>query len=333
MAYNAIHANFGMVEKGKHIAASTVEAAIITYLKSADHLQLGESSRGDERRILDKFRNLFGTLHVADLDLSWWSKLRDKYSKNEDPIGWNQLRAKMRRVFQRFRIDHSGIMPTNPLFEIKPLRVPDSDANRAWPLPVFEAVLRAATPEFRALLVLYVMTAQRGSDVTKMSPQQYDTESRTITLRQKKTGKDLVLRVPDALASTLADMQGRHAVHLLLTPRGKPWNIKNAQETLRTLLSNLGLDRYTLDGLRATGPTELRLAGETKEDLQILLRHFSITTTEGYLKGAADFPAIARMQEALAVILTPTLESALVGATQTRAAEAVGCGGRKKTPL
>lgn len=200
--------------------------------------------------------------------------------------------------------------------------------GRAWPLPVFEAVLRAATPEFRALLVLHVMTAQRGSDVTKMSPQQYDTERRTIALRQKKTGKDLVLRVPDALAATLADMQGRHETRLLPTPRGKPWVTKNAQETLRTLLSNLGLDRYTLHGLRATGPTELRLAGETKEDLQTLLAHSSITTTEGYLKGAADFPAIARMQEALAVILTPTLESALVGANQTKAAEATGRGGR-----
>jgi hypothetical protein len=95
----------------------------------------------------------------------------------------------------------------------------------------------------RNILAANIMTGQRGSDVTKLSPQQCDTGCRTITLRQKKTGQDLVLRVPDALASTLAHMQGRHAAHLLLTPRGKPWNIKNAQETLRTLLSNLGLDR------------------------------------------------------------------------------------------
>jgi hypothetical protein len=36
------------------------------------------------------------------------------------------------------------------------------------------------------------------------------------------------------------------------------------------------------------------------------------------------------MQEALAVILAPTLESALVGANQTKAAEAAGRGGRTK---
>lgn len=98
---------------------------------------------------------------------------------------------------------------------------------------------------------------------------------------------------------------------------------------LRTLLRNLGLDRYTPHGLRATGPTELRLAGQTKEDLRRLLVHSSITTREVCLEGAADLPAIARLQDALAVISAPTLESAPIGPNRTKAAEATGRRGRQ----
>jgi hypothetical protein len=44
---------------------------------------------------------------------------------------------------------------------------------RPWPPHVPGVVIRAATPEFRALLVGCVMTAQRGGDVTRFTPGQY----------------------------------------------------------------------------------------------------------------------------------------------------------------
>jgi hypothetical protein len=49
-----------------------------------------------------------------------------------------------------------------------------------WPDEVLVAVLRAATPEFRALVVTLLLTSQRLSDVVAFRPSQYDPETRTL---------------------------------------------------------------------------------------------------------------------------------------------------------
>jgi len=121
--------------------------------------------------------------------------------------------------------------------------------------------MHAAMPAFRALLVGYLLTAQRGGDVTRFDPNQYDEAARTLRLTQEKSASLNVLHVPAALVRTFDRMRGRHPTRLFLTPRGRPWTMGNAQETLQRLLRHLGLERYTLHGLRATGPMALKILG------------------------------------------------------------------------
>ena len=130
-----------------------------------------------------------------------------------------------------------------------------------------------------ARLETYVITGPRGSGVIGINGaaarlvhpgdlviligygQMYDAEARTLTIRQGKTSVPRVLHVSASLAEALAAMEGRHAERLLTTPRGRPWTLANAQETLARMLRQLELPRYTLHGLRATGPTALKVLG------------------------------------------------------------------------
>ncbi|MDB5317761.1 MAG: integrase family protein [Rhodospirillales bacterium] len=132
-------------------------------------------------------------------------------------------------------------------------RAPARVSHRPWPPAALREVLQAATPEFRALIVAYLLTAQRGGDVTHFSPGQYDSAARTLTLRQRKSDTPQLLHVPEQLARIIESMRGRSAERLLVTPRGKAWTTSNAQETLAALLRSIGLPRLTLHGLRQRG--------------------------------------------------------------------------------
>jgi integrase len=283
--YHRIHASYGRL-KGETPPGSpgTVDAAITLYLRSADYQGLRPRSRADYRRTLDAFRGAFGPLHLADLGVAWWDALRDKHASA--PVAWNNLRSRMKDVVALYRRRHPELVPSNPLLEVTRLPIAQSDQNRAWPAEVLRQVMERATPAFRALLTAYLLTAQRGGDVTAWRWDQYDQAQRTITMRQRKTGKPLPMPVSDALAAVIETQRGRHPERIFASPRGRAWTLGNAQETLARLLGDLGVARYTLHGLRATGPTALKGRGMENRRIRELTGHDSDRNLEIYLRGA-----------------------------------------------
>ena len=83
-------------------------------------------------------------------------------------------------------------------------------------------------------------------------------------------------------------MKGRHKTRLFVTPRGRAWTTGNAQETLQRLLKHLGLQRYTLHGLRATGPVALKLLGFENRAIMAVTGHKSSAAPENYLRGGVN---------------------------------------------
>jgi hypothetical protein len=305
---------------GRH----TVDDVIAAYLDSADYRQLAPKTRADYRRVLDGFRGHFGDLPAAALTEPWIEQLRAKYApdpRRGEPghaIEWNALRARMISAMRHYRRVHPEAGLANPWEGSRRLKPPTSTAHRPWPPEVLRAVLRAATPEFRVLLVGYLLTAQRGGDVTRFAPSQYDAESRTLTLSQGKTEVALRIHVPGPLAAAIEAMRGRSATRLFVTPRGKAWTTGNAQETLARLLEQLGLPRHTLHGLRATGPVALKMLGFENRAIRSLTGHTSDRNLEVYLRGVEHYPLAREAQEALAGVFGPVLEDALAGSNQRR---------------
>lgn len=92
-------------------------------------------------------------------------------------------------------------------------------------------------------------------------------------------------------------MRGRATRRLPVSPRGKAWTLGNARETLVRLLEQPGLPRYTLHGLRATGPTALKMPGAENRALRTLTGHTSDRMPEIYLRGVEAYPLVRAMGE------------------------------------
>lgn len=107
--------------------------------------------------------------------------------------------------------------------------------------------------------------------------------------------------MPASLAKVLDAMAGLHATRLFVTPRGLPWAMGNAQETPARLLRICGLDRYTLHGLRATGPVTLKRLGFENRTIRALTGHTSDANLEVYLAGVDHYQLAKAGQEALEV--------------------------------
>jgi hypothetical protein len=263
--------------------------------------------------------------------------LRRSYAPDPDagtpgrPAEWNALRSRMISVTNEYRLHHPEACAANRWKESRRLKVPKSRAHRPWPPAVLREVMLGATPEFRALLIGYLLTAQRGGDVTAFGPGQYDAARRTLNLVQEKTETPVLLHVPDHLARVLAAMQGRRADRLFVTPRGQRWTTGNAQETLARLLAHLALPRYTLHGLRATGPVALKMLGFENRAIRTLTGHTSDRNLEIYLQGVEGYPLAKAAQEALAGAFGELLEEVLASpeAYERRFAGVTGRAARK----
>lgn len=183
-----------------------MERAIATYLGSADFRALKPGSQGDYRRVLDRFRAHIGQVLLPRITEPWLQASRDKYAPDRASgdggraNDWNALRSRMIAVVDTYRKRHPEAAAGNPWRDAHRLKTVAARSHRPWPSGVLLKVMAGATPEFRAPLVGYLLTAQRGGDVTAFSPDRYDPAARTLDLQQEKTGEPMLIHVPETLA-------------------------------------------------------------------------------------------------------------------------------------
>ncbi len=333
-AYDAVHSG---VDRSRALSGATVHEAITGYLASADYHSLAPASRRQYRWSLDYFRERAGAVHMVDVNDGWVADLRD--AMKADPIRWNGIRSRMSDVFVRWRRASGEQTLQNPWREVRRLHVGDSDQNRPWPDDVLAPVLTAATPEFRALIVTLLLTSQRLADTCRMPPDAYAASARTLTFTQGKTGQRMVIHVPSFLSATFETMAGRRTDRLLVTPRGQAWLPGNAQETLATLRGTLDTGRYTLHGLRATGPVALVGLGFSPEEIIRLTGHTDVAGLRPYLRGVDKHAMAVPLQDALDERFAKVLAAASDGGNARkfsgltgRAAAKAGKVGRSSRP-
>lgn len=169
------------------------------------------------------------------------------------------------------------------------------------------ARLTAASPSKRRaahldeiLLQTGLLLGLRVSELCKLDVQDLDLAARTAMVRAGKGDKDRCVPVPARLVALLEEWQGRGkkraAGPVFASPRGGRLASRTVQLRLAALGKRAGLPRRLKPHtLRHTFATRLLERGASIREVQELLGHSSVATTEVYthtvpdrLRGAVD---------------------------------------------
>ena len=326
-AYDAAHAEYlrERARPGEGLEKpGTVAAAVSDYLRSEQFKGRDADTRRQYRYHLDLFRAEFGHLAMRSIDWAFVDGHRTKWWEDGRVNTWNEIRKAMAVVTQRWMNKHEGKLAANPWERHERLPVEKSTQNRRWPEEVISAVLHAATPQFRALLLVYIFTGNRGGDAVRFGDEEavsFDSATRILKFVADKGGMEREMIAPESLARLLTGLDGRS---LLLTPRGRAWTLDNAQGTLRDLLTNLGLPRYTLHGLRATVASTLGEEGFSELVLKAQGGWKDSRTVQVYLEGIRQRTVQRPAAQTLEARFGPLVSVAEVDGNAARASGVTG---------
>jgi len=133
-------------------------------------------------------------------------------------------------------------------------------------------------------IILGRWTAQRQEDVLPLLWSAYDGKS--ITLRQGKTGSDLIIPVEDDLRAILgAAAMTRTAAVICTTAGGTAWKVDHFRHRFAEVRAELGLpDDVHYLGLRHTRLTELAQGRASERELQATDGHKTTQALGRYTK-------------------------------------------------
>ncbi|HLH24828.1 MAG TPA: tyrosine-type recombinase/integrase [Chloroflexota bacterium] len=161
-----------------------------------------------------------------------------------------------------------------------------------------ERLVRACTTDRDRLLVeCGLFLGLRVSELVHLQIEEVDLDARRLLVNQGKGGKDRYVPIPQKLMAALAAWIGkRTAGPVFLSRLGRGLTTRAVQQMLQAAGERAGLPRrVTPHMLRHTYATRLLERGATLREVQELLGHSSVATTERYtwvltdrLRGAVD---------------------------------------------
>lgn len=168
-------------------------------------------------------------------------------------------------------------------------------AKRARPLPEYlrpaECALLLQVARGRSvmdglLVELLLKAGLRINEATMLMVQDLNLDPPHFSLRvvAGKGGKDRIVPLTSDLASKLAIyLRERERGRLFLLKGGKPYSKRRLQERVSECIALCGFNRRVrVHDLRHTFATLLRTRGVKLQDIQVLMGHTSIKTTEIY---------------------------------------------------
>jgi integrase/recombinase XerD len=156
---------------------------------------------------------------------------------------------------------------------------------------------RARAVRDQVALAMGLLLGLRVSEIAKMRVEHVDLAQRQVLVAQGKGAKDRYVPIPERLAPVLAAaIAGRTSGFLLASAAGQRVGIRTLQLRINRLGQLAGVNRRVkAHTLRHSYATALLSKGATLPEIQQLLGHNSLATTQVYLhcdtsrlKGAVD---------------------------------------------
>lgn len=308
-----------------------VEPVKMPFSRFADEYLEDKSSKrsiDDKRRIVARLVDHFGdrplhTITRRDVKEYRDQRKRDKRGRTGRLVKPATVNNELRELSSMFSvaIDYEYV-DHNPVLRIK---VDDTEREiYAMSREVEDAMLQAAAPHLKPIIILGVETAMRTGEMLVLDWKRVDLEKRVVhvaetrTRRNKrwtvgptKSGKVRTVPLSPRAVEALLSVYGRSG--RVFTYRGKPiWDIKRAFERARRVAFADILERplEIYDGyvrprphdMRSTAITRWVAADMNRFDIRDYAGHSSIKTTERYIAWAKDHSRFFEKMDALSAV-------------------------------
>ncbi len=305
--YHRINAKEGTAEfdqqywdilNGKRAQAKTSWNALIDDYRTSDRwLNLKPRTRQDYERVMVYLQERIGTRDVKALTRA---DVIAAQKANAHRTRFANYIPQMLVVLCEHAID-LGWIANNPAKGIRALKTPPHRrrVHVPWPDHAVEMFRQNAHPTARLILEIGIGSVQRLGDWVAFRWGDYDGD--TLSLRQNKTGKPLVLpcteHLKGALNKTLKDLGivPLPSRHILTKRNGDPMSYRYMAQVMLKERRRLGLEAYDLHALRYRGVMELAWAGCSDDEIASYSGH---ATKEMIEKYAGEARQIMRARQA-----------------------------------
>lgn len=175
-------------------------------------------------------------------------------------------------------------------------KIKTGDGHKPWPKAAIATFRKNADGLPLLAFELALGTGQRASDLTRMKWS--DVEDDGIWVTQNKTGVRLWIPFTASLRATLRAMP-RQSLHYILSDKfGRQVRYDLIQKKILKIKKTLGLEEYSLHGLRYSAAGELAEAGCTDHQIAAITGHKSLSMIQKYSRGASQ-KILAKQAQAL----------------------------------
>ena len=258
----------------------TMNSLIVSYYSSAAFQGLADQTRKTYRGIIERFRQEHGDKSMTGLRPQHIRALIEQ--KAQTPSAANNL-LMILRILLGHAVD-IGLRDENPAVGVRNIRAA-SQGFRTWQeadIQHFEARWPVGTAQ-RLAFDLCLYTGQRRSDVVRMGPQHV--RDGVLSIRQQKTGTEVVIPVHGNLLASLDTAQTGEMV-FLLTSQGRAFTANGFGNFFRDAVESAGLRGLSAHGLRKAACRRLAEAGCSAHEIMSISGHVSLREVQRYTMAA-----------------------------------------------
>ena len=204
------------------------------------------------------------------------------------PIRANREKALLSHVFTK--AIERGWVDLNPCTGVK--RNPEHKRERYIEDEEFWKVYNLAERSVQRMMILIYRTAQRPEDLLKCGPANIkkvrsgDSEIKVLRIIQNKTGATVDVRIEGDLADLVDECLSGKIVHsyFVNTRQGKRYTYSGITSMFTRYVKSSLVPDFGMYDLKGKAATDMFRNHVPLEQIQHLLGHKSITTTERYIK-------------------------------------------------
>lgn len=274
--------------------ATTISEAVKSYLKDCEARKLAPSTIISYQNVLHPFQNFCESKAVIELEALTLKEFRSFRESRERSASTQRKEIEHLRGFCAFCIEHEWIKKNfakslKPPKEADPVTLPfEPDEVKAL-LKACDQIENAnresatrARLRNKALLLLLLYSGMRISDCIKLRRDRLRPDGK-LFMRTMKTGHDLYLKLHSDCISALKALPLESKEYFFWSGNGKLSSaVGSARRSVECIKRLSGVSNTHPHRFRDTFAVELLYNGTDIRDVQHLLGHASIKTTEKY---------------------------------------------------